>query len=155
MAVHELTSVKVVLASADLETCEILCRQTQSMSIHVDTCRDLESAAKKISQTKCEGLLVDLQVDPNSLSMVTMLHQSASNRTAVSLAILPDGGQKKSALEADRTDKTPFRLFLSLEMKQLVSRSMARLTEKERCLLTLYYFERVTHEADRRRPGGV
>lgn len=40
----------------------------------------------------------------------------------------------------DRTDKTPFRLFLGLEMKQLVTQAMTRLTEKERRLLILYYF---------------
>lgn len=44
----------------------------------------------------------------------------------------------------DRTDKTPFRLFLGLEMRQLVTQALARLTEKERRLLILYYFEGVT-----------
>ena len=41
----------------------------------------------------------------------------------------------------DRTDKTPFRLFLGLEMRQLVTQALARLTEKERRLLILYYFD--------------
>jgi DNA-binding response OmpR family regulator len=103
MAARELTNVRIVLASSDLETCEILCHQMQSMSIHIDTCRDLESAGRTFSQKKCEGLVVDLQVDPNSLSLATMLRQSASNRTAVSLAILLDSGQEKSALAAGVT----------------------------------------------------
>jgi RNA polymerase sigma factor for flagellar operon FliA len=55
----------------------------------------------------------------------------------------------------DRTDKTPFRLFLGLEMRQLLTQALARLTEKERPAAYPLLLRRRDYEADRRRPGRV
>jgi hypothetical protein len=87
-SINEMTSVRLMLVSSDIEIIDNFCRLAPTIAIHVETCCDAESAVRKLCNRKYEGIAVDLEAEggPELLKTIRTL---TSNKSAVSFAILP------------------------------------------------------------------
>jgi hypothetical protein len=98
----ESSSVRILLASSDIDVIETFCHFAQQMAIHVESCCDADSATRKLCHAKFEGVVVDLVCD-GAPALLKKLHTLTSNKTAVSFAIAGEGHQGIDSCSADAT----------------------------------------------------
>jgi CheY-like chemotaxis protein len=92
--------VRVLLVSADIQTIDTICESAGKMSMHVDVCSDIASAAYKLCHSKFEALVVDFQNRTEALDLLKKLRQMTSHKASVVLAVLNCNEEMPSAFRA-------------------------------------------------------
>jgi len=95
----EMTSVRTLLLSSDIQAIETLCHFAQAMAIHVEPSCDAELAIGKLCRAKFEGVIVDLGFN-GGLEFLQKLRGLTSNKSVVSYAILDQGHEQVEAFHA-------------------------------------------------------
>lgn len=93
---------RALLLSSDIQVVETLCEAAQLMAIHIEPCCNVELATKKLSQSKFEGVIVDLLL-PDTVEVLRMLRTTTSNRSAICLAVGTPQFEMRQAFEAGAT----------------------------------------------------
>jgi RNA polymerase sigma factor FliA len=118
--------------------------------------RDLRRQSRRLEEAH-DKLRLDLGRNPSEpelavemkialLELQKLLGEISSLEIGSLRTISPDNGKEEDLCEflsRDR-DESPLAQFLHSEMRELLSRAVAELSEKERQVLTLYYFEELT-----------
>jgi hypothetical protein len=96
-------AVRVLLMSSDLPVIETLCRFTDQIGMQVDLCSDVDSATRRLCQSKYEAVMVDFKKTVPALEFVKKLRGMTANRGAIVLAILNSTCEVPSAFRAGAT----------------------------------------------------
>lgn len=97
---REGASVRILLASNDLPTIEMLCEHIQGMSMHVEPCCDVESGGRRLCRSKFEGVIIDFKEKEQSLRVLQTMMYSTSHKTAVAFAVLNHENERAEAFDA-------------------------------------------------------
>lgn len=92
-------SVRVLLLSSDSKVIQSLSQAGRPMAIEIDSSNDPEAAISKLSQSKFEGVIVDLALK-QGLDVLTRLRGLSSNKSAVSYAVLSQNLEQLAAFQA-------------------------------------------------------
>src|ERR1700690_1789302 len=118
--------------------------------------RDLRRQARRLEEAH-DKLRVELGRNPTEPELAQemeitlpelqkLLGEISSLEIGSLRVISPDDGREEDLCEflPDERDESPLAQFLHSEMRELLSRAIAELPEKERQVLALYYFEELT-----------
>ena len=93
-------TVHLLLVSANIQTIEAVCETIQQLTIHVEICRSVELAQRKLARAKYEGVIVDVESAPAALDLIRSIRLMTSHVHCVSYAIVTTTQNRKAALEA-------------------------------------------------------
>ena len=92
--------VRVLLVSADIQTIDMLCESMEKMTMHVEVCSDVASAARKLCHAKFEAIVVDFKDRAEALELLKKSRQMTSHKAALVLAILNCNEEMPAAFRA-------------------------------------------------------
>ncbi|MGC2475876.1 MAG: PilZ domain-containing protein [Candidatus Sulfotelmatobacter sp.] len=95
-----LLAVRVLLVSNDTQTIEKLCYFMQQMSMDVEVCSDIDSAASILCHSQFEAVIVDFTFGSKALTLMETLRQMTSHKGAVVMAVLNNSTEMTSAFGA-------------------------------------------------------
>lgn len=118
--------------------------------------RDLRRQSRRLEEAH-DKLRLDLGRNPSEPELALemeitlaelqkLLGQISSLEIGSLRTISPDNGKEEDLCEfiPDERDESPLAQYLNSEMRELLTRAVAELPEKERQVLVLYYFEELT-----------
>ena len=92
--------VRVLLVSGDIQTVDTLRHFMEKEGMRIDVCSDIDSATRRLSDSKFEALVVDFKDTVEAFEMVERPRQMPSHKAAVVLAILNNSEQMPGAFRA-------------------------------------------------------
>jgi ActR/RegA family two-component response regulator len=88
-----------LLISGDTNAIDQIIRPLQQFAISVKVCSDVQEAITLIEKRKFEAVIVDFQLGFHAVSLLQQVHDSPSNRTAVTFAITTNREEAALALQ--------------------------------------------------------
>jgi DNA-binding response OmpR family regulator len=92
--------VRVLLVSDDIETIDTLCHYMEQMTMHVEVCSDITSAARKLCHAKFEAIVVDFNNPAAALDLIKKPREMTSHKGSVVIAVLNSSNEMPSAFRA-------------------------------------------------------
>jgi len=88
-----------LLVCADAQAVQVLSKILQDLGISVEACGTPRAATARISEQKFDAILIDCHDEPAALKLMAHLRQSASNKTAIAIAMVDGGNQIRDIFE--------------------------------------------------------
>lgn len=129
----ELVTVRALLVSRNIQTIETLSRLMQQMAMHVELCRDVESALRKLCHTKFEAVIVDFEEKEGALKLLSTLHELTSHKQAVAYAVLSGTAEVQTAFRAGATFVLEKPLSAGTVLRTLRAAYPLMVRERRRC----------------------
>lgn len=88
-----------LVVSEDMDVIEQLRAPLHQFAVEIRVCTDLDQAAKLVDSRKFEAVIIDLILGYRAMRLLQQVHESSSNRTAVTFAVTSSREEAGLALQ--------------------------------------------------------